>query len=60
VLTQDRIDGIVTASVNAPETKYTSAVQLPESNEPILDAIRQIPGVLSAGATTTIPFNGKY
>jgi predicted permease len=55
-----RTDGIVTASLSAPGTKYTSAVQLQNLMNRSLDAIRQIPGVLTAGATTTIPFEGKY
>lgn len=55
-----RIDGIVTASVNAPQSKYRDAVQLQTLMDRSLDAIRRTPGVISAGATTTIPLSGKY
>ena len=55
-----RTDGIVTASLNAPQTKYPSSVQLQALMNRSLDAIRQTPGVLSAGATTTIPLGGHY
>jgi predicted permease len=55
-----RTDGIVTASLSAAETKYPSSGQLQTLMNRSLDAIRQTPGVLSAGATTTIPFGGNY
>jgi len=55
-----RTDGIVTASISAPEKKYPDSFQLKSLMNRSLNTIRQIPGVLSAGATTTIPFNGNY
>ena len=55
-----RTDGIVTASISAPETKYPGSIQLETLMGRSLDVIRQTLGVLSAGATTTIPFGGDY
>lgn len=55
-----RTDGIVTASISVPEAKYRNSIQLQTLMSNSLDAIRQIPGALSAGATTTIPFGGDY
>jgi len=55
-----RIDGIVTASVNAPQAKYRDPVQLQMLMNRSLDAIRRTPSVLSAGTTTTIPLGGDY
>jgi predicted permease len=55
-----RTNGIVTASISAPGTKYPGSIQLETLMNRSLDVIRQTPGVLSAGATTTIPFGGDY
>jgi predicted permease len=55
-----RTNGILTASVSAPESRYGEAGQLNGLMSRSLDATRQIPGVISAGATTTIPLGGDY
>jgi len=55
-----RTTGIVTASISAPENKYPGGAQLQTLVNRSLEAIRELPGVLSAGATTTIPFGGDY
>jgi len=55
-----RTKGIVTASVSAPERKYKDPVQQQALMDRALESIRQMPGVLSAGATTTIPLGGDY
>ena len=55
-----RTNGILTASVSAPESRYGDAGQLNGLMSRSLDAIRKLPGVRSAGATTTIPLGGSY
>jgi predicted permease len=55
-----RTAGILTASVSAPESRYGDADQLNGLMSQSLDAIRKLPGVISAGATTTIPLGGSY
>lgn len=55
-----RTDGIVTASIDAPGTKYPDAAQLNLLMNRSLDAVRRVPGVRSAGASTTIPLGGNY
>jgi predicted permease len=55
-----RTAGILTASVSTPESRYGDRGQLNGLMSRSLDAIRKLPGVLSAGATTTIPLGGSY
>ena len=55
-----RTKGIVTASISAPDTKYKDPVQQDALMTRALESIREMPGVLSAGATTTIPLGGNY
>ena len=55
-----RTTGILTASVSAPESRYGDAGPLNGLMSRSLDAIRKLPGVISAGATTTIPLGGSY
>ena len=55
-----RTQGIVTASVRAPEAKYSDPVQRQALMNRMLESIRQTPGVVSAGATTVIPLGGNY
>jgi predicted permease len=55
-----RTDGIMTGSINAPRSRYAGDVEIRNLEERISSAIRQIPGVASAGATTTIPFGRNH
>jgi len=55
-----RTKGIVTASVSAPAAKYSDPIQLQGLVNRSLEAIRRTPGVISAGATSTIPLGGDY
>jgi predicted permease len=55
-----RTEGIVTASVSAPEAKYADPVHQQALMDRILETARRTPGVISAGATTTIPLGGNY
>ncbi len=49
--------GILTASTNAPRSRYPGEVELRALMNRSLEAIRQIPGVTGAGATTMIPLS---
>jgi predicted permease len=55
-----KVDGIITASISAPQSKYPDAPQLKTLIDRSLEAIRRTPGIESAGATTTIPLGGNY
>jgi predicted permease len=52
--------GVLTASISAPRGKYKNPADLSALVNRSLDAIRRIPGVTAAGATTSIPFGGDY
>jgi predicted permease len=52
--------GVMTASVNLPASRYgTDAMQV-DAAARILERVRAIPGVVSAGLTETIPLGGMY
>jgi predicted permease len=55
-----RTDGILTASLSAPRSKYSGDAELRALMNRSLEAIREIPGVTGVGATTTIPLNGDF
>jgi putative ABC transport system permease protein len=55
-----RTKGIVTASVSAPEAKYSDPMQRQALMNRALGSIRGTPGVISAGATTAIPLGGDF
>ena len=54
------MDGIATASTTAPKSRYANDDQLRTLMNRSLDAVRQIPGVISAGATTIIPLGASH
>jgi predicted permease len=53
-----KTQGVLTASTSAPRSKYGEDVELRGLMNRSLEAIRAIPGVSAAGATTMIPLNG--
>ncbi len=53
-----KTDGVLTASTSAPRAKYSEDASLRNLMNRSLAAIRSIPGVTAAGATTTIPWSG--
>ncbi len=55
-----RTQGIVTASISAPDTKYGAPLQRQALMNRMLETIRRTPGVISAGATTHIPLGGDF
>jgi putative ABC transport system permease protein len=52
--------GVVTASISAPRAKYPGDKELRALMNRTLEALRRIPGVTAAGATTSIPFGGDH
>jgi len=53
-------DAILTASTTVPSSKYAGPTELRSLADRSLEALRRIPSVASAGATTGIPFGGPY
>ena len=52
--------GVVTASTEAPKSRYPSDGELRILMNRALDSIRHLPGVAAAGATTQIPFGNSF
>jgi predicted permease len=55
-----RPDGVVTASVALPHSRYAKPEDRRQFMERALPAVRGIPGVSLAGATTVIPLGGDH
>ena len=55
-----RPDGVVTASVSLPRSKYTKPEDWRGFLNRALPAVRAIPGVTKAGATDVIPLSGNH
>ena len=54
------VHGVVTASTSVPASLYAKETDERELMDRTLTAIRAIPGVTAAGATTTIPWGGNH
>jgi predicted permease len=55
-----RSESVLTASVSLPPGRYDKEPSMVAFHERALAAIRALPGVESAGATSVIPFGGSY
>jgi putative ABC transport system permease protein len=53
-------DGILTASVNLPHARYAEDRAVARFTDAALRAVRSVPGVVAAGATTAIPFGDDF
>jgi predicted permease len=53
------VDGVLTASINLPRTRYADDDKLRAFTDEALRRLRALPGVSAAGATDTIPFGGN-
>ncbi|MDO8681698.1 MAG: ABC transporter permease [Acidobacteriota bacterium] len=51
---------VLTGTISLPASRYRDEAALRAMTERVLERIRSVPGVQSAGATTTIPFSGAY
>jgi predicted permease len=54
------VKGVVTAATSVPESLYPKNSDVSQLMDRALAAIRAIPGVTAAGATTTIPWSGDH
>ncbi|MGO9257047.1 MAG: ABC transporter permease [Bryobacteraceae bacterium] len=54
------VKGVVTAATSVPESLYPKRADASALMDRALAAIRAIPGVTAAGATTTIPWGGDH
>ena len=55
-----RSEGVITGTVGVPRSRYISDNDVRSFTDRALKAIRNVPGVMSAGATTIIPFGGNH
>ncbi len=55
-----RSEGVITASTNIPASRYADDKDVRSFMARAIVAVRSVPGVMAAGATTTIPFGGSY
>lgn len=53
------LDGVLTATTNMPQVRYRGPVEVLSSLDRTLDAVRRLPGVAAAGATSAIPFGSS-
>lgn len=53
-------DNVLTGTVSLPTSRYPQDADVRATTERILDRVRGIPGVVGAGATSTLPFSGNY
>jgi predicted permease len=63
VLTIDpgfRAENVLTGTVSMPTSRYSDDAALRAAQARLLERLRAIPGVESAGMTTTLPFSGSY
>ncbi len=54
------VHNVVTAATSVPDTLYPKDLDVRELTDRTLEAIRSIPGVTAAGATTAIPWGGSH
>ncbi len=55
-----RPERVLTGTISLPAARYESDDSLRATTDRILERVRAIPGVESAGATNSIPFGGSY
>lgn len=53
-------NGVLTASVNLPQVRYSSSQAIRQFTDDALRALRSVPGVVAAGTTTSIPFGDDF
>jgi predicted permease len=55
-----RTEGVVTANMSLPSTRYTTADEARGFATRSLETIRSLPGVSAAGITSAVPLSGNY
>jgi predicted permease len=53
-------DGVVTGTTTLPSARYPDDKDLLAASKRELEAVRHVPGVVSVGITSSIPFGGNY
>jgi predicted permease len=53
------LENVMTAAINVPRERYPNVAAASAFLDRALDAIRNLPGVTSVGASTTIPLSGR-
>jgi putative ABC transport system permease protein len=53
-------EGVLTASVSLPQSRYAEDPALRQFTDEALRRVRALPGVITAGATDSIPFGGHH
>jgi predicted permease len=53
-------DGVLTAAISLPRSRYTTDQSLINFTHEALRRLRELPGVSAVGATDTIPFGGNH
>jgi predicted permease len=53
-------DGVLTAMISLPDAHYKTDTETQAFAARTLEAVRRLPGVQSAGITSSIPFGGSY
>jgi predicted permease len=54
------VERVLTGSVNLPRSRYADPASVRRFTDDALTAIRALPGVVAAGATTSIPFGSDF
>jgi putative ABC transport system permease protein len=54
-----RPQGVLTFRISLPQARYREQAQMAGAMERILGQVRALPGVLSVGAVSTLPFSGS-
>ena len=55
-----RAGNVLTGTLSMPASRYRDDAALRATSARILERLRAVPGVASAGFTTTLPFSGSY
>jgi predicted permease len=55
-----RAENVLTGTISLPTSRYKSNDDVRAGVTRILEGIRVLPGVITAGVTTTLPFSGSY
>ena len=55
-----RADRVLTGTISMPNSRYKDDAALRATSARLLERLRGVPGVVSAGLTTTLPFGGNY
>src|SRR5688572_26249655 len=55
-----RAANVLTGTISMPASRYSDDAALRATTDRLLERIRAVPGVETAGVTTTLPFSGSY